>query len=352
MNRPPSRRPDNPLDARRREAVYQRWTAMITREGVDDKTLDTIANRAFVTSEVADDPSLAAMLRAFIAQRRAELSAAARAHDHSGTAEVGSDSAETRAGEPDRHQTSLVFDRLLVELATHFAYLDEHGARAVLAKIEELQARYPQWIDERRVETARADLQGMLTKRDGMQRQVDELENRAVKAAQTGDHDTAATALKKLSAIHATRPSLMSDARLDNLRAALMAASEVEEHRAAARELIAREKAVLTEVRALAAAVHAFHEVARRNPHDSPEFFAAETNYRKTVRDVKTHDTEWLCELILELSDLIEEIHAPHGTADRQLDRFIHAVKRTLHEARAEILAIARENAPKSGKNP
>lgn len=352
MNRPPSPRPDNPIDARRREAAFLRWTAEITREGIDNKTLDTIANRVFLTADVANDPSLAAMLREFIAQRRAELAAAAAIDDARSGTQSAPAASFPRHSEPDRLQTNLVFDRLLVEFATHLSYFDEHGARVVLAKIDELHRKYSQWVDARRVEAAQADLQAMIVKRDGLQRSVDELENRAIKAARSGDHDSASAALKKLSAIHATRPTLMSDARLDHLRAVLMSASEVEEHRLAARELIAREKSVLTEVKGLAKAVHAFHDVARRFAHDSPEFAAAEAAYRKTVRAVKSHDTEWLCELIVELSDLIEEIHAPHATADRQFDRFIRAVKQHLHSAREEILAIARESPSNPGRDP
>lgn len=328
-----------------------RWSATITREGIDDKTLDTIANRAFTSTEVSEDSQLAAMLRAFIAERRSALAIEHASHE-SQSSSSQTPPEQTRHTEPDRYQTNLVFDRLTVELSTHLSYLDEHGARAVIARLEELCERYPQWLDARRIDTARADLQSMLVKRDGLQRQVDELETRTLCAARAGDHDSASAALKKLTAIHATRPSLFSDARFDNLRATLISASEVEEHRAAARDLIARESAVLKEVKELAAAVHEFHQASQRLPHDSTEYEAAEIRYRDTVLSVKSHDTEWLCDLIVELSDLIEDIHAPHARAGVQLDRFIRTVKRHLHAARREILEIrdeVRRTAPANG---
>lgn len=341
MHQPPPKRSSSPIDTRRREAAFLRWTATITREGVDDKTLDAIANRAFLSAEVSDDPVLGEMLRTYVGERRAELAAQRRAQE-SGTPLAPP--TISQSSEPDRYQTNLAFDRLLVELETHLRYLDEHGAREVLARLEDMLGRYPQWIDPRKLDIARTDFQNMLQRREHLGKQVDELENRAIRAARSGDHETASAALKKLSAIHATRPSLLPDARLDRIRAALIAASEHEEHRAAARELVARERAVLDEVRGLAAAVHEFHVAAQRLPHDSPEFAAAEKRYRETVRAVKAHDTEWLCDLIVELSDLIEEIHAPHPQADRQLDRFIRTVKHHLHAARDEILAIHRDS--------
>lgn len=340
MYRPPPKRNDNPLDARRREAAFLRWSAAILREGVDDKTLDAISNRAFLSSEVSGDPALSEMLRTFVAGRRTELAAQRREQESGPSA---TPMTPPRESEPDRYQTNLAFDRLLVELETHLRYLDEHGAREALARLEDMRSRYPQWIAPQRLDSAKTDFQAMLHRRDHLRQQVDELEERTIRAARTGDHETASAALKKLSAIHATRPSLLPDARLERIRAALVAASEREEHRAAARELVAREKAVLEEVRGLVAAVHEFHNAVQQLPHDSPKYRAAEHRYRDTVRAVKAHDTEWLCDLIVELSDLIEEIHAPHPQADQQLDRFIRTIKHYLHTARNEILAIHHE---------
>lgn len=141
-------------------------------------------------------------------------------------------------------------------------------------------------------------------------------------------------------AIHTLLPGLLPDRHLQELRDEITHGGEEHEHRQAARELIARERVVAAEINQLAAAIHRFHEVARQVPHDAEAYRQAEAAYQQAVRETRTHDAEWLADLMLELDSLLAELHDTSGKAEAQVSRFIDSVRTALIRMRHEIREI------------
>jgi hypothetical protein len=172
---------------------------------------------------------------------------------------------------------------------------------------------------------------------------INALTDQAIAAARSGDHETVARRLRQLSSLHASRPLLLPGGKFDAIRKRITEASADAEHRAAAEELVARERAVAAEMKKLATIIHQFHVASRRVPHEGPLWAAAEATYRRAVQEVHSRDTEWLAELILELDTYLDEIHDPTGRAEAQVDRFLTSVRAALAQMQGEIRAIQSE---------
>ena len=63
------------------------------------------------------------------------------------------------------------------------------------------------------------------------------------------------------------------------------------------------------------------------------------------MAETRSHDTEWLAELMIELDTLLEDLEDASGQAETQVDRFITSVRTALHRLRKEIQTIQREQA-------
>lgn len=340
---------DHPSDNRRRDVVFQQLSADVMREAHDPSSLSSVSQRAMHHPEVCRDPTLAGMMRAFIAERegelRARLAAARAENDHIAIREPAQPVEASPRGTPSVSQIRMGFERLQHEFEERLVHFDLSTARKTLERIEEMQKRYPDALNMAIVGRCRVDLARVETRKAQYEQEIERLAASAAEAAQRGDHDQAARALQRLSSLHATRPQLLPDTRYKSIRDRIEASGEQFEHREVAKALLARERAVAAELRKLAGIVHDFHVTARRAPHDSPEYLAAEQVYRAAVKEIRHHDSNWLADLMIELDEMIEELHDPTGRAEAQVNRFILSVRTALGQIIREAREIASEQA-------
>ncbi len=330
-----------PADAKHREAVFQRLSSLILREGSDMARLDAVANRALHDREVAEDPQLGAMLRSLIADRRQTL-AREQLRLHPELAERS----ELRSGfqhlEKFPTRERILSDLLHHEreFLTHLHAFDVAAAQGDLERMRGLQTRFPVHVTSECIERHAVALQEMQRRAEDFRRSIDELADRGALAAQVGNQKVAAWVIKRLQAVHALRPRLLSEACVKRQITAIMDAARENDRIDAVEELRAREKAVADEIRRISAAIHAFHAIARTHAPDSGEFRAAEQEYQTAVRQVQRMDSDWLADLIVELESVIEDLHAPTDPVRLQLDQFITSVRRALSQIVGEIREI------------
>ena len=137
----------------------------------------------------------------------------------------------------------------------------------------------------------------------------------------------------------------MTDQQFARIRNEITQGGEDHEHREAARLLVRRERAVASQIKRLADVVHEFHLVSRRVAHDSDTFRRCERKYQAAVRAVRSHDSEWLAGLILELDAFLDELHDRSGRSEAQVDRFLSSVRRAHQGLRREMSEISNEQA-------
>lgn len=343
-----------PSQARQRESLFQQLCSDILREACDVPTLNRVGERALHNPGVAADPVLAGMLRAYIGERRGVLERDAAERRRLIEAEgaeiervaaqaLKAPEAPSTPAPPTREQILSAFERLRQELEAELVLFHESGSASALGRIEDMLRRYPAHISVEAVERCREDVRRFQARMQEFRKHIDEITEDAVAAAGRGDHEAVAKRLRQLSSLHASRPLLLTDARFEAIRRRITQASEDAEHRAAAVELVARERAVAAEIKKLATVIHQFHVAAQRVPHEGPIWKAAEAAYLKAAREVRSHDSEWLAELILELDTYLDEIHDPTGRAEAQVDRFLASVRAALTQMQAEMRAIQEE---------
>lgn len=349
---------ENPHVARHREQLFQQFTADILRESRDQNSLRYAADRALSNPETRRDSQLETMIRSFIAERQAELEArlsrqreeTSRSNPHSGAQAPSPDAATPAAmDESTRRQYRFRFERMDRDLAERLAHFDLAGATDLLRRLEDLQKQYPDIVRETEIQRRRMDYQKAVTRRAEIAAEIDALERDVIGSAEHGDATVTAALLKKLSAVHATRPEMLTPARLEQIRAKLDGISAQSESREALQALMARERSVAGEIRRLADAVHAFHLEAHGLPPDDPRYTAIEQNYFNAVREVRHHDRAWLADLMVELGDLAARIHEPSGPRSVQIDQFVERVRHAISHMVAEIRQIA---ADRKSENP
>lgn len=346
-------RPESPVVHRRREQTFEHWRAEILRFALDERTLNAVAARALNDSDVRNDPTLAGQIRQYIQQRRAELHKARAPHaggnhpmtpgQRSGFSALGAVEHDVTLEEAAASLRSL--DEHMTEYVSH---LFEVEAEAVVARVRALCERYPQLNQTGQVEQFERRLRDLKGRIQDSRTRIDLLEKQAIEAAERGDHDVAANCLKRLSSIHAAHPQMLPDKRLAELRERLTRAGAHEHQRQAARQLVEREKAIARELKQIAAVVHHFHKVSRRQPHDPVEYARAKALYEKALAEVRSHDAQWLAATVLELVDLLADWDAPTDKAQAQVDHFIASVRRSLAHIRHEIRAIEQEQGGRS----
>lgn len=327
-------------ESRHREVLYQQLSGEVMREAHDLDTLASVCARALNHPEVARDPQLHAMLRAFASEREAEIRQRIAEQRQEEAAQAG---AAMQSSRPTEDQLRRRIERFRLELDDRLAHYDLAAARETLERIAALHEQYPQAVSEGALGRCRMDLARVEKRRAAFCAEIDELEKSVVAAAQSGAHDLAAKALSRLTSINASQPGLLSDARLRAIRSAIAESGEAHEHREAGRKLIERERAVASEIKGLAAAVHEFHRVARGPHPDEAQFRAAEAKYRQAVQSLRQHDNAWLADLMVELEDMLEALHDPTGRASEQVAKFLESVKSALLHVSQEIRQIAAE---------
>jgi len=338
------------MTTKQRDVVFQRWSGVIRREIQDRASLEHVGARAVSDPDVRDDATLQSMIRGELEQRRGKLEQELRSQ---GSAKTRAEPRPTSRSElpvpvpvppTTPEKTREAFNRLSQTLCTSLERGDDGETIAAMEKLRILQKESLGVIPatavaecQRRVEELRTHLQHL---RD----QIAALSQQSVQASRNGDERDLARAMRHLLAVHAAHPILLDEAGLDEIRADVVRASnERRDHQATTRKLLKRERAIAAEIKKLAAAVHAFHRVARTVPDTSDEFRHAEAAYLRTIQRVRAYDTEWFSGVVLELADLLAEWTLPPLEADGQIARFLDGVQRGVECIRSEMREIESE---------
>lgn len=331
-----------PAEAKERQRLFQQVTSEIVREARDLKSLELAATRALRSADVHRDGTLLSMVQGFLAERRSQLAALEPSRPSSDSLAPSPfsshDSALPASREhPNVAELKTTFERIRHELDDRLVHFDLPGAHLTLGRMDGLQKRFADVLPEAAVERARADIARVEQRRQELFAEIDALTVWATAAAREGKHDEAAQAVRRLSTLHASRPLLLSDARFNEIRERIIRASHVHEHRVAAEALLARERAVIAELRGLADSIRRFQELSRREAPDSPGYLQVKADYVAAVEAVKSHDTEWLAALTLELDELMSDLHDPTHRADQQVNRFLDTVREALARLRQRV---------------
>lgn len=335
------RRTESEGSFRHRDKLYEHWRAQIMREATSLDALASVESRALGDRDVRADAELGAMVQRYVAQCRAQLLHERVQRDRE---------LKSRAPVPHRpSQPNVLSDalrkenaerqlaRLEAELHDHVVHLHEQQAHTALARLKQLQNDHPDIVSTDRIAACE---QRVARLGERIVRFRDHIEQRRAQAREAtirGDQRKAVSALRHLSAIHGSHPQLLPEERLERIRQDIIEASEQQEHQTAARALVEKERAVAHEIRRLAQTVRRFHQIARQEPHDAPEFLKARKAYEQAVRDIRAHDERWLVELVLELADLLAEWGHPPESARRHVDHFLDSVRKALNTLRGEV---------------
>lgn len=353
-------------DARHREAVFGQLSAELLRSARDESTLRNATTRALHHPDVQSDPTLAGMVRGVIAQCEAELHArleeqraeVAGFHLQPGSASRAAQPtfAAAAAPPPDpavvQAQIQAGFERLRHEFEERLLRYDMAAARESLKKLEHYQQTHADTIMPGQLERCKSDQERVEQRRQQFDEEVSALVEKACVAARKGQHDVVGQHLRKLSSIHASRPQLLSEARFKAIRDQIVASSEHFEHKQVAQQLMARERLVADEIRKLAEGIHRFHVASRELPHDDERYRAAEAEYHLLVRELRSHDMNWLADLMVELDEMLEDLHDNSGQAEAQVARFLDRVRTALRTIIAEVREIAGEISTPAATNP
>ena len=348
------------MTAKERDAVFQHWRSVILRETRDLASLERVGARALQDRDVRGDSALESLIRGHLAQRRAEIE---REQQSVESANRQSRPAVRRSGHVGRRTTAPVdrkprpeaqpvpppsiplpadpvqvaFDGLAQTLSGWLARGDEDEASAVYEQMRALQEESRGVIPGAALQPYEQKVAKLRTRLGQFRVQIAALAQQAITASRNGDEHAAATLMRRLSAIHVTYPHLLDEARLDEIRAAIVRANGQHEDGLTARRLIERERAVATDLKRIAAAVHEFHRVVCALPDTSEEFRSAQAAYLRTLQEVRAHDPEWLAWFVLELADLLAEWSDPPPAAAKQIDRFLESIRLGLKRINAEV---------------
>jgi hypothetical protein len=334
-------------DFKHREATYQTLCAQIVREATDLQSLAAAAGRVLGHPDACSDAALAAMLRGFIAQQEAALrQATLRAHpeqaqDKSQLKKPFEPFASTEF--PTKAQLLKALVSLRQEFEVSLAEYNKDEAQQTLRQIEELARRFPIHVDAAAVQQCRNRFEGFVERCELYRRQAEEVGSRAIEAAKRGEPKVADWLLRRLRAIHALTPVLLSAEKYEEFREAIERVGQKHARREARAALIARERAVADRIKRAGAAIYRFHRATAELPCDSEEYQRAESAYRAAVKEVRGLDTDWLTGLLLDLETYLDDLHDPDGRTEMQLDRFVGTVRTALTQLRREIRAITAE---------
>jgi len=335
-------------DAKRREAVFQQRCSEIMRETRNLESLSYAAARALGHPEVQADPVLYAMLRAFISEREAEIRSRAQVPGTAEDEEAEVHPAARKVPEfrlPLRERVQGTLTKLRLDLEGHLTNYNEAGAEDVLVRIRDLRKRYPGHVELEVVERCEEQLKRVGEKRDLFRTQLTELVQQASEAIQGGNQKTGAWVLRRLSAIHTLLPAVLPEDLLKTLREGILRSGERQERHEAARNLVAREQVVGGEIKRLGAIIHRYHKLSQTDSVDRGVLRRAEEEYRRAVEEVRSHNDDWLADLMIELDCLLEDLHGPRDRAEAQVDKFVNNVRLALHHMREEIELIQKARA-------
>jgi len=337
-----------PADAKHREAVFQQVCGDVMRETRDLQSLQQAGSRALSHPDVQRDSILAGMVRGFLLER--EMDFKSRQQERHPAEQAGShlrhafgDRVEDRG--PTKAQLQSAFQKQRMEFEEQSAQFEETASRAALLQMRGMLKRHPEQIDKSALEECEEKHAKLVARCDVYRQQIEELTQQAVDAARRGDQKTASWTLRRMSAVHQMRPMLLPADRFAVLREQIIRAGAEHDHHEALRALASRERVVAAEIKKLGEVVDRYHKAAQQLPHDDPRYLRIQAQYERAVAEIRSHDTEWLAELMIELDTLLEDLEDASGQADTQVDRFITSVRTALHRLRKEIQTIRREQA-------
>jgi len=339
-------------DAKRREAIYQQRCAEIMREMRDLESLSYAAARALGHPEVHGNPVLFGMLRAFIAEREAEIRARAHLPGDAGDEEQEQAQAPARKAEfklPLRERVQAALSKLQFELESHLTAYNEAGARDVVSRLGDLRRRYPGHVEQDVVSRCEERTERMARHRDAFRAQLVDFAHEASEAAERGDQKTSSWIVRRLNAIHTLLPAVLPRERFEELRDEILQSSERQERHEVLHELVAREQAVGAEVKRLGVIVHRYRKLREEGSTEPDVLRQAEEEYRNATAEVRTHDDEWLADLIIELDCLLQDLHGPRARAEAQVDKFVNNVRTVLRQIREEIRIVQKERSASPG---
>lgn len=335
------------MSINKREVVFQRWVGVLQRETRDLMALDQISARALADSDVRDDPTLQSMIRAEVQKRRGVLEkqlqrerTATRLAKSSSAPDSASHSAEPMTTEsPD--EVKEAFNRLARALSTSLERGDDMEVRDTFQKMRVLQEQNPSVIPA----TVMGEYEQRITKlRLHAKQLVDEiaaLASKAASASRKGKAEDLALSMRRLTAIQAAHPRLLDESGMEDIRRDVaQAADERRQHRETTKTILERERAITTEIKALATVVRDFKQLACTVPATTDAFRAAETKYLRTIETVRTYDTEWFSGVVLEMADLLAEWTVPPLGAEGQIDRFLDSITSGLDRIRADMREV------------
>ncbi|HOO18476.1 MAG TPA: hypothetical protein PLU99_15395 [Phycisphaerae bacterium] len=331
-------------DFKHRDAVYQTLCAQIVREATDLQSLAASAARLLGHPDVSSDPMLGAMLRGFIAEREAYLrQARVLAHPEQAQDKSQLKKPFEQLGSTEFPTKARVLKALLSsrhEFEVSLAEYNEADARRALQNIEDLGRRFPVHVEAAVVRDCRQKFEAFVARCERYRQQVEQVAAQAVEAARRGEPKTADWLLRRLRAIHALTPVLLSAERFEAIAQQIQRVSQKHAQREARAALIARERAVADRIKRAGAAIYRFHKASAELPPESEEYQRAEAAYNAAVEEVRSLDTDWLTGLLLDLETYLDDLHDPEGRTEMQLDRFIGTVRVALRQLRQEIRAI------------
>lgn len=329
----------------KRDIVLQRWSGVIKRESRDIAALEAVRARAESDADVRDDPTLQGMIRAKIEDRRNKIEQELRGRVPSQGSSQPRPTNRTEPPVPAPFVTPAMvkqtFDRMANSIFASLERGNDSEAVTFLEKLRSLHAEHPGIIPdatiavcERRVNELRAHV-GKLRER------VSALREEAVVAARSGTEQDVARAMRRLLAVHAAHPALLTELQLDEIRARMIrAADERSQHDQTTRRVLERERAVAAEIKTLAESVRALHQATCTLPASRESVREAEAAYLRTMERVRDYDTEWFLALVLEMADLLAEWTVAPSGAEGQIDRFLEGVRAGVDRIQSEVSQI------------
>jgi hypothetical protein len=341
------------MTTKQRDVTFQRWSGVILRETRDLASLEQVGAQAMNDLDVRDDDTLQCMIRAEMEERRNRIEQELQSQASSKTRQESKPDSRSEIREPIPAVTPEIirdnFHRLSRTLCASLERGDDSATSSTLERLRALQAESTGLIPptavsecESRVEELRKHVQHL---RDRIATSTEQ----SVAAARRGNQEELARAMRRLVAIHAAHPTLLTEAQLNDIRnGAVRAAEERSQHQVITRKLLDRERTISSQIKGLAASVHAFHQVACTLPDSSSEFQEAEAAYLRAIREVRTYDTEWFLGVVLELADLLAEWTLPPLAAQGQIDRFLDSIHAGVERIRVEMREIETEQDSKA----
>jgi hypothetical protein len=203
--------------------------------------------------------------------------------------------------------------------------------------MRELRECYPVHISATDLQRREEEHDEALKQAATYRRQIAELSTRAAVAARTGDLETSGWVLRRLEAIHALLPKLLTTEQLERHRAQITRSGVEHDTEEATHELRERKKKIVRRIKRLAHAVQSFHHLSTRLPPEDKAYKRAAAEYEQAVKEIRGLDTEWLTGLVLELETLLDDLDDPNGHQQNLLDEFIANVRNALNRLCLEI---------------